>query len=51
MKINPSKGKAVPFTRTLVKEPAKLYIRGSINSESEQLQILGNNLAQRLQLG
>jgi len=28
--------------------PTKLYVTGSINSGSEQLQILGNNLTQRL---
>jgi len=29
----------------------KLYVRGSIKSKSDQLQILGNNLTQRLKLG
>jgi hypothetical protein len=32
-------------------EPTKLYDRASINSGSEQLQILGNNLTQQLMLG
>jgi hypothetical protein len=31
--------------------PTKLYVTRSINSGSEQLQILGNNLTQRLKLG
>ena len=51
MKINPSKCKAVRVTRAQVKNPLNYTIRESINSGSEQLQILGNNLSQRLKLG
>jgi len=46
MKINPRKCKAVSFTRSRVKDPLSI-VRRSINSGSEQLQIIGNNLRQR----
>jgi hypothetical protein len=50
MKINPCKYKAVCFTRIGVKDPVN-YVRGPINSGSEQLSILGNNRTQRHKLG
>ena len=37
MKINPSKSKAIRFTRARVKDPTKLFINGHINTRSEQL--------------
>ena len=47
---NPSKCEAVGFTKARVKDPLNFTLGGSINSGSEQLQILGNNLKQRLRL-
>jgi hypothetical protein len=46
--VNPIKCKAVRFTRARVKELLN-YTLG-IKSGSKQLQILGNNLAQRLKM-
>jgi hypothetical protein len=51
MKINPGKSKAIRCTRARVKKFTKLFPRGPKNSESEQLQILGNNLTKRFKLG
>ena len=37
MKINPSKSKAIRFTRARVKETSKLFVNGHINTGSEKL--------------
>jgi len=51
MKINPSKRKAIRFTRAKVKDPLNYSFNGHINTGSEQLKIFTNNLTQRLELG
>jgi hypothetical protein len=50
MKINGSKYNAVCFMRTWVKD-TKPYVKVPTISGSGQLQILGNNLTQQLNLG
>jgi len=50
MKMNPIKCKAVRFTKAQVKDRLNYWLQGSFNSGSEHLQILWNNLTQRLKL-
>ena len=51
MKIKSKQMYGSSFHEDPGERPTKLYVRGPINSGSEQLQILGNNLRQRLKLG
>jgi len=51
MKINPSKSKAIRFTRARIKDPLNYSLLGTLIPEASSCNIFRNNLTQRLKLG